>query len=413
MDAWKAGGDERKVAAAKEIMRVGKLMTATEIRSTKRYWHVTQNDENKRIYPSAYKQNVIGILWSTMAQFGTWFGSAPYLPFGIQLLPLTAISEDRDSLSWAKEIYHPFSTACAADFICTLSGWSLLQLGILATVGHADVALDRIEELPKEVYTSAGGNGQSQSNTLWYLATRPVVADPPALNKYDIRGHDEQRPIPTYVLTDCHVPKNCTKEVLDTPAGDYSCRERMQWLITAKGNTQWEACADVAGIDHPDVCGPCNPNTHHDDAPASGTPGNEEAQQCPPCTQEECVSDYNQCPSLKDTFVCTQGSGRGGCKEVPWDLTGLNCRSCCELTKCLPKNDNEAKKIATDFSDASAQCPPCGRSVCYGQLNQCPIHNAPYVCTKGTSLGGCSAKPWLISADASTCSECCELKVDC
>jgi endoglucanase Acf2 len=45
-----------------------------------------------------------------MAQFGTWFGAAPYLPYGIQLLPLTPISEDRDGLDWVNEVHYSTST---------------------------------------------------------------------------------------------------------------------------------------------------------------------------------------------------------------------------------------------------------------------------------------------------------------
>eukprot|EP00525_Craspedostauros_australis_P010011 CAMPEP_0198119368 /NCGR_PEP_ID=MMETSP1442-20131203/25354_1 /TAXON_ID= /ORGANISM="Craspedostauros australis, Strain CCMP3328" /LENGTH=53 /DNA_ID=CAMNT_0043777819 /DNA_START=20 /DNA_END=178 /DNA_ORIENTATION=- len=53
-------------------MNVGRLLTATEVRSAQRYWHVVQNDEALRIYPKQYTHKVVGIVWSTMAQFGTW-----------------------------------------------------------------------------------------------------------------------------------------------------------------------------------------------------------------------------------------------------------------------------------------------------------------------------------------------------
>lgn len=47
-------------------------MAATELRSAQRYWHVIQSDKSQQIYPEVYDRNVVGILWNTMAQFGTW-----------------------------------------------------------------------------------------------------------------------------------------------------------------------------------------------------------------------------------------------------------------------------------------------------------------------------------------------------
>ena len=61
-----------KANVAKEIMEVGQIMAATELRSARKYWHVRQNDPKERIYPKEYTGNVVGILWQSMAQFGTW-----------------------------------------------------------------------------------------------------------------------------------------------------------------------------------------------------------------------------------------------------------------------------------------------------------------------------------------------------
>ena len=188
---------------ANDIHRVGLMMASTELRSTNRYWHVVKEDRSKRVYPSVYDANVVGILWSMMAQFGTWFGAAPYLPYGIQLMPLTSIAEDRDSLEWVNEMYYPFSKACAENFDCVTSGWVVLVLSSLATVGYPDVAAARVEELPDEAYESAGGNGHSKSNTLWYIATRPKVLNPIPLDKSDWNAEGSNRPAPSYVLSDC------------------------------------------------------------------------------------------------------------------------------------------------------------------------------------------------------------------
>jgi hypothetical protein len=408
---WKEDGNEVLASVSEAIRKVGSLLTKTEIRSTQRYYHVRQNDERKRIYPEIYKQNVVGILWSTMAQFGTWFGAAPYLPMGIQLLPLTPISEHRDDLAWANEMYYPFSKSCSQDFKCTRSGWVILQLAILATVGHIDVAAGRVEALPNEAYENAGGNGQSKSNTLWYISTRPSVANPIALDDSDLRGSDEKRPAPVFKLTDCHVPEECTDEVLDSQAGGYTCRERITYLIDSMGKSQWEACADVGGLEFPQTCGPCNPNLSYEAQPSTDEESFD-TESCPPCSEKECRSELNRCPVFERIFVCSGGASYGGCSDVPWDVDSFQCSKCCEMTDCQSKHDLEAEKLTKD-NESPQLCPPCEKEICYGKLNQCPIHSAPYLCTKGKSIGGCNHKPWEVSSADESCSECCEVTTDC
>lgn len=153
---------------AAHVRDVGRLLTATEIRAADYYWHVRQNNESMRIYPDSYTQHVVGIVWSSaMVQFQTWFGNAPYLAIGIQLLPLTAIAESRDQPDWTKEMYPEFAESCGAVDTCMKQGWSVLQLATLATVGHIDLAIERVQQLPLDVFESAGGNGHSLTNTLW------------------------------------------------------------------------------------------------------------------------------------------------------------------------------------------------------------------------------------------------------
>mmetsp|Transcript_223 Transcript_223/g.544 ORF Transcript_223/g.544 Transcript_223/m.544 type:complete len:1015 (+) Transcript_223:213-3257(+) len=170
-------GDTSKASVATMMHKIGRTLTATEIRSTQKYWQVRQNiDEAERIYPASYTASVVGILWETFAQFTTWFGNAPYLIYGIQLLPLTPISEARDGLEWAKEIYGPLSASC--DGACVSEGWSVQVYAILATIGRVQEAIEKILKIPLTAYESAGGNGHSKSNTLWYLSTRPSANNP-------------------------------------------------------------------------------------------------------------------------------------------------------------------------------------------------------------------------------------------
>lgn len=71
-EAWNNAMVQSKASIARNIKQVGQLMAATELRSTNRYWHIKRKNQAKEIYPKEYRENVVGILWQTMAQFGTW-----------------------------------------------------------------------------------------------------------------------------------------------------------------------------------------------------------------------------------------------------------------------------------------------------------------------------------------------------
>lgn len=299
------------------------------MRSAKRYWHVVHENESKRIYPAVYEPKVVGICWNTMIQFGTWFGREPYLVYGIQLLPLTPISENLMDLDWAFEMYAPFAQECDADPSCGENGWSTLVLAVLATVGHTQLAAQQAQALSANVYDTAGGNGHSTSNTLWFISTRPQVKNPLPLDETGSyldcdqpgacreentipptdSGSDCSQPgfcgegntvapcsqpgacpeentvtpvpptapspptaPPTFKPTapptlrpvetrlDCGRPGSCTDVVLNTLAGEFSCRDRITFLIDDRELVQFDACTTVAAAEFPKECGLCDPS---------------------------------------------------------------------------------------------------------------------------------------------------------
>ena len=177
-------GDFDKAYVADMMHKIGLTLTATEIRSTQKYWQVRQDaQDTERIYPEAYKASVVGIIWETFAQFTTWFGNAPYLIYGIQLLPITPIAEARDDIEWANEIYGPLSQSC--NGLCVSEGWSIQVNAILATIGRVQEAVEGILSVPSSAYEYAGGNGHSKSNALWYISTRPGIGIPSFENEGD------------------------------------------------------------------------------------------------------------------------------------------------------------------------------------------------------------------------------------
>lgn len=203
-------------------------------------------------------------------------------------------------------MYYPFSASCASQFQCTESGWGVLQLAVLATVGYRDEAAARVALLPDESFTNAAGNGHSRTNSLWYIATRPQIQSPIPMVQSDLRGADEKRPAPVFELIDCHTPATCTEEILDRMAGTFSCRDRMAWLIQEQRTSQWDACSLVAGIEYPESCGPCDPsnevhNDHNETAQVSQETTDIVEAECPSCTEDECYSQLNRCPLFDNT----------------------------------------------------------------------------------------------------------------
>ena len=164
---------------SQRISDMGRLLCATEARSAKTYWHVQARGEGvPRIYPDVYSPKVVGMVWSLLAQEQTWFGNEPYKSYGIQLMPLTAAAELRDNAEWVNEMIPYFLESCNENegkYGCTNMGWRILVFSCQATLGDWVNAWKNVEKLNDDVYESAGGNGHSKSNTLWYIATRPVV----------------------------------------------------------------------------------------------------------------------------------------------------------------------------------------------------------------------------------------------
>jgi endoglucanase Acf2 len=116
---------------------------------------------------------VVGMLYDTMASFQTWFAPWAVVSYGIQLIPLTPVTETRDDIDWANELYPLYDKACAdAGDFCEENGWSILQAGLLATTGNYTDAVEQAMAVPSEVFSTDGGVGNSMSNTIWYIATR-------------------------------------------------------------------------------------------------------------------------------------------------------------------------------------------------------------------------------------------------
>ena len=192
MDAF--AEDEEKLESARLVRNLGELLTAMEVSAANRFWHVwgSKNDEEEstsltsssthghvhiNTYPKKYTKPVVGMMHETMASFQTWFAPEDVVSYGIQLIPLTAVTERRDDPEWSSILYPVYAESCetankANSGFCEKNGWSIVQVGLLAETGEIDEALAMADEIPDKVYISLGACGNSRSNTLWFISTR-------------------------------------------------------------------------------------------------------------------------------------------------------------------------------------------------------------------------------------------------
>jgi endo-1,3(4)-beta-glucanase len=148
-----AMGDQR-------LKDLGRLLLSLEVDAAQTYWQLPNPSP---LYGYPFKANhAVGILFQTRAFFGTFFAAGPQFVYGIQLLPFTPISEAFVSRTWVGDSWADMSTAASV----ATPGWQ----GFLY-MAHAVV--DRSAAWA-EVNTLTGwDDGNSKTNALWWVATRP------------------------------------------------------------------------------------------------------------------------------------------------------------------------------------------------------------------------------------------------
>jgi len=140
---------------------LGRILLETEIRSSQKYWQITQDSD---IYDDVFKQNkCVGIVWETKVDYATFFGANVEFIHGIQMLPYTPIAEDLIRPQWIKESYEVFKSAYGSG---ASQGWLGLLYSAQATF-DLNGAWNRIMSL------TGFDDGNTKTNTLYWLFTRP------------------------------------------------------------------------------------------------------------------------------------------------------------------------------------------------------------------------------------------------
>ena len=143
---------------------LGRLLLATELRSVQAYWQITS--ANDPYGPPFSDHKVVGVLWATKVDYATFFGGETELIHGIQMLPFTPITELLLPRAWITEEYPVLAGALTRAQPPIADGWR-------GFVYMAHAILDPAAAW-QEAGTLAGfDDGNSKTNTLYWIATRP------------------------------------------------------------------------------------------------------------------------------------------------------------------------------------------------------------------------------------------------
>jgi len=147
-----------------QLSNWGRLLLATEIRSVQKYWHMPSSSD---IYDAPFSDNkMVGVLWSMKVDYATFFGGNLEFIHCIQMLPFTPITETLLPAEFIQEEYPVVSTVLTKANYTLGEGWK----GFI----YMDHAIIDKEAAWSEVQNLAWyDNGNSMTNTLYWVATRP------------------------------------------------------------------------------------------------------------------------------------------------------------------------------------------------------------------------------------------------
>lgn len=165
VNAWYALTLWGEVTNRVALRRLGQLMTAQEILGAQTYWQI---EPGSPIYgDGVFSQNrVVGILFDGAAFYDTFFGDNAEFIHGIQYLPFTPVTERLLDPAWMREAYPVVSAALTRPAPPIEQGWRGF-IYMAHAVFEPDLAWDEVQSL------TAYDDGNSKTNTLWWVATRP------------------------------------------------------------------------------------------------------------------------------------------------------------------------------------------------------------------------------------------------
>jgi endo-1,3(4)-beta-glucanase len=148
-----------------DIAAVGKALLTQEILGTNTYWHLTVESS---VYPPIFAANkCAGMVWSDKVVEATWFAAGTAYIHGINMLPITPVSEFYLTADWVKEEYPVVFASLTPD---VGDDWRGFIWGTHCTI-DAVAAWTQIEGL------TSFDAGNTRSNLMYFCATRPPQSD--------------------------------------------------------------------------------------------------------------------------------------------------------------------------------------------------------------------------------------------
>ena len=161
VNAWYAVELFGRARQDETLTNLGRILRAMEVASAQAYWQVP---DASAIYAAPFKGNhAVGILWQTKADFTTFFGTNPAYIYGIQMMPFTPATEDLVARAWIADAATQMAAAAAS---ATSDGWK----GFMTM---AKAVIDPTTAWTEARQLGSYDDGNSQTNTLYWIATRP------------------------------------------------------------------------------------------------------------------------------------------------------------------------------------------------------------------------------------------------
>lgn len=135
-----------------------------EARTSRTYWHL--DDLVQGVYPDIYSkgQAVVGILWSSKADYATFFGANPEFIYGIQFLPYTPATALLLKREWVARIWPTYLKAVADN--SQSEPWREI-------INLAYAVVDKQQTIEWTVGNDQHDDGNSASNAYYWIATAP------------------------------------------------------------------------------------------------------------------------------------------------------------------------------------------------------------------------------------------------
>ncbi|KAH9094705.1 hypothetical protein LEN26_018109 [Aphanomyces euteiches] len=158
-----------------EYFNYARLLLATELRSSKTYWHISSS-QSPTIYEPAFAGNkIVGVLSEIDAVYSTWFGDLPAFIHGIQTIPVTPITAYLLPASYVAE------ERAVLDGLPVISNPSDIWSSVLSlnnAIVHAKAEWTKVQTTNYNYDTWS-----SAANAMHWIASRPsfIVEVPPAV----------------------------------------------------------------------------------------------------------------------------------------------------------------------------------------------------------------------------------------